>query len=115
MEERDGLPSRYDLSCHVSVKARRCRAGLGTHMAVTGLAMNVGLGESALSEKGENAEIRALADDGGLRGERTAIIMAPHATGQFWCVGSASNKRTNESSAVWIPWVPRCGAANKEF
>ena len=62
-------------------------------MAVTGLAMYAGLGESALSEKGENAEIRALADDGGLRGERTAIIMATHATGQCWGEGSASTKR----------------------
>jgi hypothetical protein len=42
--------------------------------------MNAGRGESGLSEKGEKAEIRALADDGGLNGDLTAIIMASYAT-----------------------------------
>ena len=51
-----------------------------TYMAVTGPGINAGLGESGLSEKGENAEMRALVDDGGLRGERTTIIMATYAT-----------------------------------
>jgi hypothetical protein len=62
-------------------------------MAVTGPVINAGLGESGLSEKGENAEIRALADDGGLKGERTAIIMATHATRQSWDVGTVRNKK----------------------
>ena len=91
MEERDGQPCRLSLSCQTSVNGRCRRAGMGTHMAVTGLAINAGLGESALSEKGENAEIRALADDGCLKGERTANIMATHATGQRRWQGSASN------------------------
>ena len=42
--------------------------------------MNAGRGESGISEKGEKADIRALADDGGLNGERTAIIMLSYAT-----------------------------------
>lgn len=56
-------------------QCRRCRAGpRETHIAVTGPGIYAGLGESGLSEKGEKADIRALAD-GGLKGERTAIMM----------------------------------------
>src|SRR5436309_15299562 len=54
--------------------------GCTTHTGVTGFAINAGLGESGLSEKGEKAEIRVLLDDGGLRDERMAIIVATHAT-----------------------------------
>lgn len=60
-----------------------------THMAITGPGRNAGRGESGLSEKGEKAEIRALADDGGLNGERTAIIMATRATRRCREVGDA--------------------------
>jgi hypothetical protein len=84
MEERDLLASRLGLSCQASVEVEVVELGIGTYMAVTGPGINAGLGESGLSEKGENAEIRALADDGGLRGERTAIIMATYATGRRW-------------------------------
>jgi hypothetical protein len=63
-----------------SVKVEVVEWGIGTHMAVTGPGINAGLGESGLSEKGENAEMRALADEGCLKGERTAIIMAAYAT-----------------------------------
>jgi hypothetical protein len=83
MEERDVLPSRLGLSCQALAKVDIVELGVKTYMAVTGPGINAGRGESDLSEKGENAEIRALADDGGLRGERTAIIMATHATVQF--------------------------------
>lgn len=60
-----------------SISQGRCRrAGpRETHIAVTGPGIYAGLGESGLSEKGEKADIRALAD-GGLIGERTAIMMA---------------------------------------
>ena len=92
MEGRDGLTCRLDLSCQTLAKVDVIELGIETHMAVTGPEINAGLGESGLSEKGENAEIRALADDGGLRGERTAIIMATHATGQCWDEGGANNK-----------------------
>jgi hypothetical protein len=77
MEERDVL------TCQALVKGNIMELGVEAHMAVTGPGINAGRGESGLSEKGENAEIRALADGGGLSGERTAIIMATHAIGQF--------------------------------
>lgn len=53
-------------------------------MAITEPGINAGLGDPGLSEKGENVDIRALAD-GGLRGDRTAIIMATYAT--EWALG----------------------------
>jgi hypothetical protein len=53
-------------------------------MAITGPGINAGLGDPDLSWKGENVDIRALADDGGLRGDRTAIIMATYATERRW-------------------------------
>jgi hypothetical protein len=86
------LPSHLVLTCQASVKFDVVELGICTHMAVTGPGRNAGLGESGLSEKGEKAEIRALADDGGLKGERTAIIMATHATRQCWDEGSESNQ-----------------------
>jgi len=79
-EERDVLASHLDSPYQVSVKVEVVEWGIGTHMAVTGPGINAGLGESGLSEKGENAEMRALADEGCLKGERTAIIMAAYAT-----------------------------------
>lgn len=69
--------------------------GLETYMAVTGPGRNAGRGESGLSEKGEKAEMRALVDDGGLNGERTAIIMATHATGECWDEGFVGNETTS--------------------
>lgn len=79
------LASRLGLPCQASVKVEVCRVGHWyTYMAVTGPGINAGLGESDLSEKGENAEIRALVDDGGIKGGRTAIIMATYATERRW-------------------------------
>jgi hypothetical protein len=79
-----------------SISQGRCRrAGpRETHIAVTGPGIYAGLGESGLSEKGEKVEMRALADDGGLNGERTAIIMATHATGECWDEGLVGNETT---------------------
>lgn len=84
MEERGVLASRLGLSCQVSVKVEVVELGIGTYMAVTGPGINAGLGEPGLSEKDENADIRGLADDGGLRGDRTAIILATYATERRW-------------------------------
>ena len=79
MEGRGVLASRLGWSCQASAKVEVVELGIGTYMAVTGPGINAGLGEPGLSAKGENADIRALADDGGLRGDRTAIIMATYA------------------------------------
>jgi hypothetical protein len=64
----------------VSPRPRLLELGIGAYMAVIGPEITAGLGESGLSEKGENADMSALAEDGGRRGERTAIIMATYAT-----------------------------------
>jgi hypothetical protein len=83
MEERGVLASRLSLSCQASVKVEVVELGIGTYMAITEPGINAGLGDPGLSEKGENVDIRALAD-GGLRGDRTAIIMATYATEWRW-------------------------------
>jgi hypothetical protein len=76
------LPLTWVYPTRHQSRSRFVEWGIGTYMAVTGPGINAGLGESGLSEKGENAEMRALADEGCLRGARTAIIMATYATGR---------------------------------
>lgn len=84
-----------------------------TYIAVKRPAACTGRGESGVSEKGENAEMKALAVAGVGRGERTAIIMATTAIGSTLVQDRVELEAMRATTTCRVPQT-RCTSVQRQ-